>query len=105
MSTQLLVILTVVEIVALVAVLALYVILITQRLHSVAGILGQVAGGVSAVQGDVALVGAGVNVIHQDAGRIVVALDGVKSLITTRDLVKRVGGGLTRYVTAVDRIL
>ncbi|MCA1673738.1 MAG: hypothetical protein LC799_16565, partial [Actinobacteria bacterium] len=41
-----------------------------------------------------------VNVIHQDAGRIVVALDGVKSLITTRDLVKRVGGGLTRYVTA-----
>ena len=46
-----------------------------------------------------------VNVIHQDAGRIVVALDGVKGLITTRDLVKRVGGGLTRYVTAVDRIL
>ncbi len=46
-----------------------------------------------------------VNAIHQDAGRIVVALDGVKSLVTTRDLVKRVGGGLTRYVTAVDRIL
>jgi len=46
-----------------------------------------------------------VNVIHQDAGRIVVALDGVKGLITTRDLVKQVGGGLTRYVTAVDRIL
>jgi len=46
-----------------------------------------------------------VNLIHQDAGRIVVALDGVKALVTTRDLVKRVGGGLTRYVTAVDRIL
>ncbi len=46
-----------------------------------------------------------VNAIHQDAGRIVVALDGVKGLITTRDLVKRVGGGLTRYVTAVDQIL
>lgn len=46
-----------------------------------------------------------VDTIHQDAGRIVVALDGVKSLVTTRDLVKRVGGGLTRYVTAVDRIL
>lgn len=43
--------------------------------------------------------------IHQSAGGIVVALDGVKGLITTRDLVKRVGGGLTRYVTAVDRIL
>jgi len=46
-----------------------------------------------------------VNVIHDNAGAIVVALDGVKALITTRDLVKRVGGGLTRYVTAVDRIL
>ncbi len=46
-----------------------------------------------------------VNAIHQDAGRIVVALDGVKGLVTTRDLVKRVGGGLTRYVTAVDQIL
>ncbi|HYZ08301.1 MAG TPA: hypothetical protein VE709_06850 [Pseudonocardiaceae bacterium] len=43
--------------------------------------------------------------IHQDAGRIVTALDGVQGLVTTRDLVKRVGGGLTRYVTAVDRIL
>lgn len=46
-----------------------------------------------------------VNAVHQDAGRIVVALDGVQGLVTTRDLVKRVGGGLTRYVTAVDRIL
>ena len=46
-----------------------------------------------------------VNVIHQDAGRIVTALDGVQGLVTTRDLVKRVGGGLTRYVTAVDQIL
>ena len=46
-----------------------------------------------------------VNAVHEDAGRIVIALDGVKGLITTRDLVKRVGGGLTRYVTPVDRIL
>lgn len=43
--------------------------------------------------------------IHESAGGVVVALDGVKALLTTRDLVKRVGGGLTRYVTAVDRIL
>lgn len=43
--------------------------------------------------------------IHESAGGIVVALDGVKALVTTRDLVKRVGGGLVRYVTAVDRIL
>jgi len=53
----------------------------------------------------VAAIERNVNLIHQDAGRIVVALDGVKALVTTRDLVKRVGGGLTRYVTAVDRIL
>ncbi len=43
--------------------------------------------------------------IHESAGGIVIALDGVKALVTTRDLVKRVGGGLVRYVTAVDRIL
>lgn len=43
--------------------------------------------------------------IHSNAGHIVAGLDGVKSLNTTRDLVKRVGGGLRRYVNAVDRIL
>jgi len=46
-----------------------------------------------------------VKAIYESAQGIVAALDGVQALLTTRDLVKRVGGGLTRYVTAVDRIL
>lgn len=65
MSTELLVILTLVEIVALVAVLALYLIVLTRRLHAVASILGQVSGGVTAVQGDVALVGAGASILNR----------------------------------------
>ncbi len=46
-----------------------------------------------------------VDITHDDAGGIVTELDSVQSLVTTRDLVKRVGASLTRYVTAVDRIL
>ena len=52
-----------------------------------------------------ASVGKHVDTIHDKAGGIVIALDDVKALIPTRDAVKRVGTGLTRYVTAVDRIL
>ncbi|HYZ08302.1 MAG TPA: hypothetical protein VE709_06855 [Pseudonocardiaceae bacterium] len=74
MSTELLVILTLVEIVALVAVLALYLIVITQRLHAVAAVLGQVVGGVSAVQGDVALVGAGAAILNRKLETIANAL-------------------------------
>jgi uncharacterized membrane protein len=50
-------------------------------------------------------IGKHVNTIHDQAGGIVIAVDDVKALIPTRDAVKRVGTGLTRYVKAVDRIL
>ena len=50
-------------------------------------------------------VGKHVDTIHGQAGGIVIAVDDVKQLIPTRDAVKRVGAGLTRYVKAVDRIL
>lgn len=46
-----------------------------------------------------------VDTIHGQAQGIVVAVDDVKQLIPTRDAVKRVGAGLTRYVKAVDRVL
>ena len=60
MSTALLVVLTVVEIVVLVAVLALFVILITKRLRSVANGLEQASGGnIPSIQASVALLGAG----------------------------------------------
>ncbi|MGH3918012.1 MAG: hypothetical protein ACRDRY_02965 [Pseudonocardiaceae bacterium] len=50
-------------------------------------------------------VGKHVDTIHGQAGGIVIACDDVKALIPTRDAVKRVGGGLTRYVQAVARLL
>ena len=50
-------------------------------------------------------VGKYIDTIDDQAGGIVVAVDDVKALIPTRDAVKRVGSGLTRYVQAVDRIL
>jgi hypothetical protein len=50
-------------------------------------------------------VGKHIDTIHDQAGGIVIAVDDVKALIPTRDAVKRVGAGLTRYVKAVARIL
>ena len=50
-------------------------------------------------------VGRRINTVHDQAGGIVIACDDVKALIPTRDAVKRVGAGLTRYVQAVARIL
>jgi hypothetical protein len=50
-------------------------------------------------------VGKRIDIIHDQAGGIVIAVDDVKALIPTRDAVKRVGAGLTRYVQAVARIL
>jgi hypothetical protein len=50
-------------------------------------------------------IGRHVDKIYDQAVGLVGALDDVQALLETRDLVKRVGGGLTRYVTAVDRIL
>ncbi|HEY6422532.1 MAG TPA: hypothetical protein VIY28_04635 [Pseudonocardiaceae bacterium] len=50
-------------------------------------------------------VGKQIDAIHSQAGGIVIAVDDVKALAPTRDAVKRVGAGLTRYVQAVDRIL
>jgi methyl-accepting chemotaxis protein len=51
------------------------------------------------------VIGKRIDTIHDQAGGIVVAANDVKQLISTRDAVKRVGAGLTRYVKAVDRIL
>ncbi|MGH3983560.1 MAG: hypothetical protein ACRDST_12980 [Pseudonocardiaceae bacterium] len=50
-------------------------------------------------------VGRRIDTIHGQAGGIVMAVDDVKALIPTRDAVKQVGAGLTRYVKAVDRLL
>jgi|1185.fasta_scaffold1061478_1 hypothetical protein len=50
-------------------------------------------------------VGREIDAIHDQAGGIVIAVDDVKALGPTRDAVKRVGAGLTRYVKAVDRLL
>jgi uncharacterized protein YoxC len=78
MSTELLVILTVVEIVALVVVLALFVILITRRLRSLANTLRQVSGGViGAIQGDVCLVGAGAAILNRKLNAIAGALPAI----------------------------
>jgi hypothetical protein len=78
MSTGLLVTLTVVEIVILVAVLALFVILITRRLRSVANALGQVSGGIiRAIQGDVFLVGAGAAILNRKLNAIAGALPAI----------------------------
>jgi uncharacterized protein YoxC len=78
MSTALLVILTVVEIVALVVMLALFVILITRRLRSVANTLGQVSRGViRAIQGDVCLVGAGAAILNRKLNAIAGALPAI----------------------------
>ena len=46
-----------------------------------------------------------IDTIHDQARGIVIAVDDVKALIPTRDAVKGVGAGLTRYVKAVDRLL
>jgi uncharacterized protein YoxC len=70
--------LTVVEIVALVVVLALFVILITRRLRSVANALGQVSGGtIRAIQGDVFLVGAGAAILNRKLNAIAGALPAI----------------------------
>jgi hypothetical protein len=50
-------------------------------------------------------IGKHVDTIHNQAAGIVVALDDVKQLVPTRDAVKQVAAGLTRYVNAVARIL
>ncbi|MBV8539746.1 MAG: hypothetical protein JO063_14530 [Pseudonocardiales bacterium] len=71
MSTGLLVVLTVVEIVALVVVLALFVILITRRLRSLADTLQRVSGVViGSIQGDVFLVGAGAAILNRKLNAI-----------------------------------
>lgn len=46
-----------------------------------------------------------IDTIRGQAGGVAIAVDDVKALIPTRDAVKRVGAGLTRYVKAVDRLL
>jgi len=78
MSTGLLVLLTVVEIVALVVVLALFVILITSRLRSIANILHRVSADViRAIQGDVCLVGAGAAILNRKLNAIGSALPAI----------------------------
>ena len=46
-----------------------------------------------------------VDTIHGQAGGVARAVDDVKALVPTRDAVRQVGAGLTRYVKAVDRLL
>ena len=50
-------------------------------------------------------VGKAIDVIHDQAGGIVRAANDVKKLLPTREAVRRVVAGLTRYVKAVDRLL
>ncbi len=57
------------------------------------------------LKGSTVDVGRRIDTIHDQAGGIVIAADDVKALIPTRDAVKRVAAGLTRYVKAVDRLL
>ncbi|HKR50899.1 MAG TPA: hypothetical protein VJT72_15210 [Pseudonocardiaceae bacterium] len=57
------------------------------------------------LKGSAVDVGKRIDTIHGQAGGIVIAVDDVKALLSTRDAVKRVGAGLTRYVKAVARIL
>jgi hypothetical protein len=78
MSTELLVILTVVEIVALVVVLALYVISITNLLRFIADSLGKVSVGlIGPIQGDVCLVGAGAAILNRTLNTIAGALPAI----------------------------
>jgi len=78
MGTELLVVLTVVEVLALVVVLALFVILITRRLRSIANALGQVSGVViGAIQGDVFLIGAGAAILNRKLNAIANALPAI----------------------------
>jgi hypothetical protein len=78
MSTALLVTLTVIEIVALVVVLALFVILITHRLRSIANALRQVSVGIiRPIQGDVFLVGAGAAILNRKLNAISGALPAI----------------------------
>lgn len=57
------------------------------------------------LKGSAVDVGKQIDIVHDQAGGIVIAVDDVKALIPTRDAVKQVGAGLTRYVKAVDRLL
>jgi len=50
-------------------------------------------------------IGKHIGTIHNQTTGLVIALGDVKQLTSTRDAVKQVGAGLTRYVKAVDRIL
>jgi hypothetical protein len=50
-------------------------------------------------------IGKHVDTIHNQAAGVVIALDDVKQLVPTRDAVRQVAAGLTRYVKAVERIL
>ena len=78
MSTGLLVTLTVIEIVALVVVLALFVILTTRRLRSLANALGHVSGVViRAIQGDVFLISPGAAILSRQLNAIADALPAI----------------------------
>jgi hypothetical protein len=90
MSQEMLVTLTVIEVVALVAVLALFLILITRRLRSIADTLGQVAKGTSTIEGHVRQVRPGATQINKTLGEIVGALPGIaQNAETLADNVER----------------
>ncbi|MDQ4144038.1 MAG: hypothetical protein M3198_09905 [Actinomycetota bacterium] len=77
MSTTTLVVLTVVETVLLVIVLALYLIILTKRLRSIADTLGTVAFGVRAVESQVSQIGPGTRRLNAVLTDIATALSGV----------------------------
>lgn len=70
-------VLTVAEIVALVVVLAGFLILIILRLRSAAKTLGDVAGGVRAVEADVSQIGPGVGQLNRTLDAIAGALPSI----------------------------
>lgn len=77
MTTGLLTTLTVVEILVLVAGLALFLVLLTRKLRSIATILGQTSLVIRAIQGDVCLVGAGAAILNGQLDVIAGALPAV----------------------------
>lgn len=70
MSYRLLMTLTVIEIVLLVVVLAIFLILLTRRLESIAASLAKVSWGVRAVETHVAAVGPGVTRVNELLGEL-----------------------------------
>lgn len=77
MSATVLITLTVVEIVLLVVVLAIYLILVTRHLRSIASTLAKVTFGVRAVEQQCSVIGPGVTQVNATLKEIADALPGI----------------------------